>query len=399
MATLDTALDKLSDLFSKDFVVNSVPVIAFLFLHGAVAYNVLPSAREFIATHFLSDQNVITALFTLLFTVVLTYVLAALNSPLRELLEGKHWPKWLANAFRQKYLTRLDRIEQKMGAARSAGRELKDRQDDWVQRLSEAIELGKTKPSGDYSRSPMLDELARQVAWNKGVSYTQVELAVTDLCSLLLANDTSLERAKKLVEDQERLVILIARAIDQWDAIRVRLQNQIHFELAGRNVAPTRMGNLATVAAYYADSRYSLDLDIFWTTLQKVIQGDAELAAVLQNSKQKLDFLVALFWQTVFFTGVWMVALFALGRSPQLFLTIAVGGSFFAWIWYQIAVTNYRDFSNVVRAGIDLHRLGVLKELHILAPANMEQERLTWQTLGQRVRYAERDNIPLEPGS
>jgi hypothetical protein len=398
-AAIDTALDKLQSLFSTEFFLNSVPVIAFVALHGIVAYNVSASAREFIKTNFLAEQGAVPAIVTALFIIVLTYVLSTLTRTARVIMEGKYWPRFLANAFRKKYVAIVAQLESDQLRARRARRELHEQKDAWLAQLDGAIHAGTSQSTCNYTRSSWLNTLMNRVASNQEVRKDWMENIVRGLCTDFSVHNVQHpgEASQRLTDDRAEAEVLLYKAIERWDDERVRIANELHFEYAGTNIMPTRIGNLGLVPEYYAYSRYAMDFRIFSTVLQKVMQADTAFATLLGASRQKVDFLIALFWQTILFTAFWSAYLLLTVGDATLFLTIVVTGPLLAKIWYEIAVTNCRELSAVLRSGIDLHRLSVLKQLHMKMPATTEYERLAWEALGRHLRYVERDSLPLEP--
>jgi hypothetical protein len=134
-----------------------------------------------------------------------------------------------------------------------------------------------------------------RIAWDVVVHYGEIEAAVNELSAQLKLGNTralgeSMRRARALEADQWKLLQMIDEVIASWEAVRVRLTNEIQFLYAGENVAPTRMGNIAGVAEFYAYSRYAMNLSIFWTRLQKSIQTDKEFYGSVQDAKRQLDF-------------------------------------------------------------------------------------------------------------
>jgi hypothetical protein len=81
-AMLGTLLDKLQSLFSKNFVIGSIPLYAFLFLHGLMAYRVSYYFQGWVRSYFLSQDTFRQAVLSfalLLIAVVVSYVLSTLS--------------------------------------------------------------------------------------------------------------------------------------------------------------------------------------------------------------------------------------------------------------------------------------------------------------------------------
>src|SRR5579859_6398619 len=119
---LGTLLDKLQSLFTKNFVIGSIPLFAFLLANGLLAYRVSYYFQRWVQAYFLSQNAVRQAVLSfafLLVAVVLSYVLSTLSVFMREVLEGKHGVgTFLSNALSQKYRDRLAEVDQNLRQAR-----------------------------------------------------------------------------------------------------------------------------------------------------------------------------------------------------------------------------------------------------------------------------------------
>jgi hypothetical protein len=167
------------------------------------------------------------------------------------------------------------------------------------------------------------------------------------------------------------------------------LYNQREFNYSRYRLAPTAMGNIAESVRSYARSRYEMDLDPFWSRLQKVLLGDEKFYSTLVDAKTQLDFMISLFWLTVCITAVWSVTLLYLRRSLAAFLIVAVLGPVLSVLWYRIALQNYRAFADILKSSIDLYRFQLLDSLHIRQPSGTDQERRTWADLNQIIGYGQ----------
>jgi hypothetical protein len=196
----------------------------------------------------------------------------------------------------------------------------------------------------------------------------------------------------RLDEDHVELNALIgyARAKTREDLIRVFNARQFNFP--DRVLAPTAMGNIALSVRSYALSRYQLNVETFWTRLQKSMQGEA-FYTVLQESKLQLDFLVSMFWLTVTSTAGWLIALALIGHSVGLYLAIAIAGPLALWALYRLSLQNYRAFADLMRSAVDMYRLRLLKELQLREPTSSRDEAALWQALQDRMDYGKDFNL------
>jgi hypothetical protein len=92
---LSTFLTQIQNYFSKYFLVGSfLPVLAFAFLNGLIAYPLIGAWRGWANTNILQTTAAGAAFFTASIVVALAlaaYVLASLSTFLRRALEGQ-WP-------------------------------------------------------------------------------------------------------------------------------------------------------------------------------------------------------------------------------------------------------------------------------------------------------------------
>jgi len=399
---LGTLLDKLQSLFSKNFVIASIPLFAFLFLNGLMAYHVSYYFQGWVHSYFLSQDTLrqsVLSFALLLAIVIVSYVMSTLSVFMREILEGKHGlGEFLSDALSQRYRDRLFQVERDLHEARTKRRTLKQKQDLWTRELGEAYQLGARTANCVYAARPNLETLSDRLKGNQEISLADLGPEVQLLITALQTNNPELDTdpSRLLDRDHGTLLQLIRYAADRAQAKYAQLLTEFQFDYAGEDVAPTMMGNISRVAPHYAASRYSMNLDAFWTRLQKVVATDTNFYSVVQDAKTQVDFLVALIWYTLLFTVIWLIALPCLGEALDLFLFIAVGGPLLAYVWYRVALQNYRAFANVLCASVDLFRADLLKALHVPLPANAEQERLIWETIEQRLVFGERSNITLQ---
>jgi hypothetical protein len=236
-------------------------------------------------------------------------------------------------------------------------------------------------------------------------------VAVTALESLLTANSTGLRtkssQSLKLTFGQLREAIFFARDFSQFK--RVELYNKRQFYYPGdmnpgpdaslQNVLyPTAMGNIGSTMRSYAISRYSLDLDIFWSRLQNCVQSDKDYFGVLQDVKVQLDFLVASIWLTGAFALTWTPIMFYRGTRVEF---LAVGATGFLTLFlYSLGCDTYLLFADLMRGGVDLFRFKLAGSLHLPLPGGTEEERLFWTRLGNIIGYARDERSSYRhPGS
>jgi len=155
-------------------------------------------------------------------------------------------------------------------------------------------------------------------------------------------------------------------------------------------LAPTQFGNIGRTMRSYALTRYALDLDLFWTRLQRSIQnsgGNDKFYQVLSEGKAQVDFFVAMTFLAAVFTVVWVTTLFIQMRRPGAFLAVALLGPVAMYTFYILACQAYRVFADLIRTGVDTYRFQLLLDLKVAMPAGSREEQDLWDLLGGRTGY------------
>lgn len=251
------------------------------------------------AAQFVEDKPGFAASCVLLLILVTAYMFSSVNTALRELLEGKPLRWWRhKNPF----------LRHQMKAAEDARRRFDEYQRSywtltrakWIETLREARDEGSNKPPPGGPVSPDLKNLIGELTRSKDSSalldYAKLKQAVEKLAPVLRtssANQTNEEHSKALSDLHVELVQSIRYQIGRLQ----RDRTQAYWESAAfpDDVAPTRMGNIAGTIRYYAESRYGMLLDVFWTRLQKQIQKERKPSTCCKTPKSSWIFLCRLF--------------------------------------------------------------------------------------------------------
>ncbi len=398
-----TVLEKLSTLLSKSFVISSFfPMLIFATANGFMLYTTSASFRAFAKAQYdpsLGSKAVLMVV-VLSFLAVAAYVFSPLNLTLRELLEGRHWPKRFAQWGQGRHIRRMDSIQKRFGEAKSNHRDL-DRFNQMGGRLIEARNRGAHKSDFGLAikAANSVGELLKKRADAKDISSQELERASKELevalesadADILDPNSPDRAASEKLDRAQQDFFRVWKYLDNRVQAESVELYNQLQFDYAQDDVAPTAMGNTALAARYYAESRYGLNLDVLWSRLQKVLQQDEKFYAVLQDAKTQLDFLVSMFWLTTIFCLIWTITLLWIARGYGQFLSLVIVGPWIAAAFYGLALQNQRAFADLLRSSVDMFRMQLLGQLHIPLPAKAEDERGLWTLLGNRMGYDNHD--------
>lgn len=402
---LGTVLEKLESLLSKSFLIASFfPILIFSALNGAMLYWISQPAREWLAWYHQQDaaSKGVYGATVLIGLAVAAYVFSTLSLVLRNALEGRYFQdSRLGQLLEGRQRARLRQFEEEFDRARTSRRSVRREAPDWERRLREAREQGEAVaqnayPGANEPAAATLRELGERRDCGEMIGPEALRDAVGQLEPALrqhAASRPNEQGRNQLDADHRELVALIRYAGDKYQNLYLRLFNEKQFNYPATGLAPTRIGNIAASVRSYADSRYGLDLDVFWSRLQKAIQGDAKFYGVLQDAKTQLDFLVALLWLTVGSTVIWLVVLPFASYAYLPFVTVWVAGPVLTALWYVLAIQNYRAFADLLRSAVDLFRWDLLTALHLPLPVEAGDERRLWTALRDRTGFGEDVNL------
>jgi hypothetical protein len=323
------------------------------------------------------------------------FVVGLLQPWLLSLLEGDHLPGWMQRLLQQRQTDRLDTLRAEAERHFREEQKLTELRDQWVGAGSAALPNGATIPQ---SVAFVVAEIAGKRRRGELIDSSEIGAALEKLQSRVgPASTMPAERARKTMHR------VLDYARDRRRHRYYQVQNRMQFTYPGDVLDPqpssdnvlaaTAFGNIGRTMRSYSLRRYHLDLDIFWSRIQKVIADDSssKYFDTLQTQKTHVDFAVTLFWFTVA-TGVIWIPILAMERQhPRLFRAVALGAPFLSWALYHLACQAYLVFADHVRTGVDLFRLKVLEGYRLNGPAGTVEERIVWERLGNLVGYGDDD--------
>jgi hypothetical protein len=387
---LGTLIEKLSALLSKSaFVASFIPLLAFMAANTGLLSAVNRPFRTWIVSHRTNAEfigGVVIAFF------IGALILATINTRLRELMEGRFWPRVLCGRFTTDQHNRLQALNVEYTRLQVARRLMSRQSQRWTQTLKDWRERKPKNPQRVYDPTgragSLIRKLHQQRLRGEVVSPEILKLSVIRLKRELRVNPMSVP----LDADQVELNEIIRFADAKIKSEIIRIFNERQFSFPPEILAPTAMGNIALSIRSYTLSRYQLNIETFWTRFQKVMQGEP-FYAVLQDSKVQLDFLVSLFWLSVISTAPWLISLAFLGYSLWLYVAIALTGPLAIWAFYRLALQNYRAFADLMRCSVDTYRIRLLKDLQLPEPTGSREEAALWQALQDRMDYGKDFNL------
>lgn len=397
---ITTLLTNVSSLFTRVLVVGMLPLLAFLLLHTLMFTEVFAPAESWVDMWFEEPDAVsLSSLAALLILITLAYVWSSLSVFLREILEGRVLkPEW-ADFLGTRYASELREYEAALQAARDQLEQLATKDPLWDKAMREARQRGAATNTCNYERRESLSNLLDKKSAGEDITAARIDTEVSAFVTELERNSTDIltdSKSTALDNDYIALRRLSAYARERWATKAAQALEGVELDFAGSRPAATRMGNIAQSTAYYAQSRYGINLDVFWPRFQDALNKNDKFRTQLDDANTRLDFVISLYWHTFLFTLVWTLVLPFWGDSIALFLVVAIGGVLACLLWYRVARENYRGLAAIMRASIDLHRHWVLDVMKIKAPAGLDEERALWSQLEQHIAYNSRKNITFK---
>jgi hypothetical protein len=251
-----------------------------------------------------------------------------------------------------------------------------------------------------------MEELVVRSLQGTALRFEEVNAAVRALAAELKVNNPEeqdpavpgqkTEAAAKLDDDEVTLRGIIDQLPKQWQSEAVRLYNDIQFNFAPYQIAPTRVGNIGLSVASYFGSRYNLNFNFFWTRIQKTLEADKEHFEVLEGAKAQLDFHIALFWLSCLFALIWVPAAAWEGYSIWFLAIVMVGPLVAAWAFYELTVQSYRSYADLLRTTGDLFHFELMKALHLALPVSSNDEREVWRSINEWLGQGDYRDVPYK---
>jgi hypothetical protein len=394
-----TVIDKLTAAFSKQLLPAAIyPLLVAGFFNVLLLAATNHDFRVW-ANQQRQETKVGTAAFNAAIAIIVLTVIAGilttLNTFLRELLEGKHWPAFLSEWLMPIETERLFKFDAQLDDVARQHWQLR-RVAGWDTELAKDRQTGHALEHAPvYCGLPRLaaNALIRLRAERQRgelLDFQDLRTVREALGTALRShNARALERgAQHLDRDHVEFVKLLeyARTRVGSEMSRVYFERQVSF--GDNTVAATSLGNVANALSTYGLSRYGFNIDLLWSRLQKVLQADTTYHTIILDAKAQLDGLVLMFWLTAMTTLGWLLALPCVSSSISLLLLVAAAGPLLCTALYLVADTSYRGFAELVRSAVDLYRFGLFKQLHLKVPLGPAEERRAWERVNQWLGFA-----------
>lgn len=169
--------------------------------------------------------------------------------------------------------------------------------------------------------------------------------------------------------------------------LRERLRR---YPVGDQQVVPTMLGNAIRRLEEYGYERFRLDSQTLWYELEAV--APEHLIKQVDLARTGVDFFVSLLYGHLI-VALLAAATFIISVRPHwtLLATALVLGAL-APIWYRLAVHSTDDWSQAVRALVNLGRKPLAESLGLCLPETIEKERRMWELTSKlaRLPYHER---------
>jgi len=405
-------LTQLQSLISSRFLgPNFIPCLAFWFFNATVLYFLNAPFHDYVV----SNASQSTGIPVLVIAVALTgiaffaYAVSALLPTFQLFFEG-NWPPWIAAFFAPAQAVSYERLEYKHAENRlrrasygttGAGQ---TQAEVWRGQLLAARTFGAALNNNAYTRHDVsarsVRRLVRLRRAARPIPVIDVTSAVAQLAMSLRVNNASApgpDNDFALDRVHQSLLLLIAYADDFVAAEDRSLVTQKQFSFGAMPLAPTRMGNVAKTIQAYAVDRYNFNFDLLWSRLQLSAQRDKDFGPKLEAAKTQFDFFISCSVLTFAATLFWITWLPLTGGPSELFVAVATIGPAVGYVWYRVAVAQYRTLADLLRGAVDLFRLDLLTSLRYPIPDSVEAERDLWEKIdAMHLRY-ERSDLKLAP--
>src|SRR5947199_6296915 len=158
---LGTLIEKLSALLSKAaFVASFIPLLAFMAANIALLSAVNRPFRSWIVAH-RTDAEFISGIVIAFFIGAL--ILSTINTSLREVMEGRYWPRKTCAAFTKNQSDRLQALNLEYTGLQGARRIMNRLSPRWTETLKDSRGREPKNPNQAYNSAGQAGSLIREL--------------------------------------------------------------------------------------------------------------------------------------------------------------------------------------------------------------------------------------------
>lgn len=190
-------------------------------------------------------------------------------------------------------------------------------------------------------------------------------------------------KQKKLHKQRKRLLQKQAEIQQQHQQGKLYENIYLYYPLPTQlqEVMPTRLGNILKNAELYPFDRYEIDPVLIWPRLYNLFPE--RFIQTIAEAKSSLDFMLVVSTLSGIFalaSGVYLVIVKA---SGWFFLLCFWGGLFLVWLAYGAALGSALLYAQQIKAGFDLYRHELLKQMRLELPKTPTEEIKLWGKIRQ----------------
>ena len=189
--------------------------------------------------------------------------------------------------------------------------------------------------------------------------------------------------------------------------LKARLRARKEMIVAGRedrlyprdpaDTQPTSFGNVLAAIADYPRVVYAMEAFLWWPRLLPLLP--TEYQDLLRTKETPMRAMLNLCLVSVYLAFLAVVVLGLLGTQELNALFILAAGLVLSHLCYRAAVTQAAELARTVWVAFDLYRSAILEHFHEEQPATLEEERLLWQRLGERLHQMDEPSAAETEGA
>lgn len=388
-----TSLDKLAQLITTAFLKATAFPIAVCLVVNALLWR-LHRGQDLPEIFAAEASGVSIGAAWALLLAVFVFTWNALLPFLRDVLRGRYG--WV---FRKTFIDSLERArsetEREIDRRIFERTQIEEATAGWISFLQaqrkNGVELGARAADAPATNEPaenvpeLIAVRIRNLEGSTEGLFGELQELVDELGSALAERSADLE--PRLAADHMALITALRTSRERLTAEAARLHVWLQFHFPQGALSPTRYGNVTRSIATYAETRYGLSFDFFWSRIQRSLD-DATVKSLAQTQADS-DFFVSLVWLSLLTVVAWLGLLVADAGAPTLFLSVALLGPVAVWGAYQMAVRTNGAFADQVKAVLDTERGRLWSRLGMSPPADLPSEKARWEMLYQWLAYGE----------
>jgi hypothetical protein len=400
MDKITGVLNALQGIYGKGFILAGfLPICLLLGLSwflGCCLSASLVEFTEYLLGAKLLQQFAIGTL-TIFLISIASFIFWQLNSWFLRAFEGRVLPMFLQDFLSAGERNACTALDDEVAKYREVAVNFRKAKSQWEAKLA-AVSTGS---GATFENKALVDEYVRLRKKTEGWQTVEFEIFNTFYSHIETElRKTAAVSGGKLEEMRDQLsgpLIDTGRALAERDLYRSLGKRNSGYPVDQMNIGPSRLANVQEAQRADLERSYGIDIGVFWSSLQKIAAGDEKFATILENSKARLDFAVALAAVSAIFTLGWLLFYGLIASSWTMYLIVAGVAVVATIVTRQLVLLNYQSFAETVRTTVELFRFDLLKSMHVPLPGDSDAEKQTWTWLAQSLQVGNRIKVTYAP--